>query len=260
MTRIPRATFEGYEEPVAASGSALQVPPSTTRHHKKDAAAFHFPLVNERKKATPSPLRRSADVREDSRASGIDGSPKLSEVKHPEEYPRIALKKHHDSFKGSAEVDAYERSKWSLGRTCGLVFGIGSHGLHDRSAARLSVREDGVVCTNQQEAPAGCAVLPPAVKTSTPPWRTAKDASKTSNKGLSGVLPLPRIAPQSAAAGQKVKATKTLLPTPILLPAAARVMRHGGVIDAFSYFSVHRVYPELYSHTCGCAEKDTFCI
>lgn len=248
MPRFPVASFESYEEPVAASETAASTPQSSKRRSHKTAAKPSTSSSMEDKNGEPTTSpRRDLQEKNVNRADDSEGSLKLSRAQRAEEYPQLAFKPRREIRQGGAEGSTQERHTGPSNRTHDYIFGLGSHGLGDRSPVRITAPDDD--SDAEAATTSGYPALPGATRTA------AKNAKATMNgqkKDTSGILRLPPIGPTSTTSGPSVftagRSTKAHVPSSLPPPNAPRVLRCGGVIDTFSYFSVHRVHPELYAN------------
>ncbi|KAL7711235.1 hypothetical protein N2W54_001582 [Lotmaria passim] len=262
MPRIPAATFEDFEEPVAASESlALTTPANTTRRaHKAALAVLAFPRTEESNKEdaiTPSKRNPHDDDDKKGKASfennNSGSSLRLSGVQRAAEYPRIAFWPRRELRQRVLANNAEDRAERASHHGRDLVFGVGSHGLRDHSpmhettqlGKQLDYAKQSTAATTTS---AGLPSLPPAEKSAASTVKP-KDATMRTKMGQPTVPRLPPIGATAAttAAMMPLRSTKPTLMAPLSQPNAPRELQCGGIIDTFSYFSVHRIHPELYT-------------
>ncbi|KPA77934.1 hypothetical protein ABB37_06717 [Leptomonas pyrrhocoris] len=243
MTRIPTVSFEEYEEPMAVAAD------NAVRQSTKGATPPATPAADDKMKGAATPLRQSPTPGGSTQGNESDSSMKLGKMQRAEDYPQIAFRPLRELRHNGTEGEAHVRPRRSTSRARELVFGLGSHGLCDQSAVRHNAQEDRM---EHAKNAAGYPAQPPCEGMATTFFlRRPKSASREGKKDSARTPPLPPIELPSTAVGQGTGTTTTAANASLRAPGparkAARTLRCGGIIDTFSYFSVHRVYPELYA-------------
>jgi hypothetical protein len=257
MPRFPVASVEDYEEPVAAAYST-QTPPHTSRHTNKTVVLVTVSSAGDEgdgcatkcnAEGSVSSPKKSLRHVDNTHADECDASMQLGKVQRAEEYPQIAFKPRHElRQRGLHEGSAAEKAAASSKRTHDFVFGRGSYGLCDQSVVRANAQEGELGHRKSAVATTAAAAGLPPILSINP--KRSDTTSRGANTNASSTPQLPPLGGQSTAPRKATHATSTRLPlsTRKALPNAPRVLRCGGVIDTFSYFSVHRVHPEQYTN------------